>query len=73
LDRYTEAIECYDKAIERDPNDALARDNKRYALTKLPKSRYVNIYDKYKEPKNKTKWKELLKTISGNRKHWLLL
>jgi hypothetical protein len=39
----------------------------------LPKPRYVDIYDKHKEPKNKTKWKELLKTISGNRKHWLLL
>jgi tetratricopeptide (TPR) repeat protein len=32
LVRYNEAVECYDKAIELEPNNATLRTNKRLAL-----------------------------------------
>ena len=35
LGRYDEAIKCYDKAIEIDPNDADAWNNKGLALNSL--------------------------------------
>ena len=47
MKRYEEAIKCFDKAIQVDPNDSLALFHKGYALHHL--SRLVNAmkwYDK---------------------------
>jgi tetratricopeptide (TPR) repeat protein len=50
LEKYEEAIECYDKAIKIEPNDALAWDTKGIALVNLGKNNEaIECYALYNE------------------------
>lgn len=62
LKQYIDAISCYEKALEIDPNDQDSKKNREDALNALEKERFANLIEKansYYKRKNYSKVIEL--------------